>query len=70
MMLQPSQIRTPTVAHCERALLTLDYFVERWGYREVAFEFGIGNDLTEVQGTFALGYGTAPEFPPALKATA
>jgi len=49
-----------TVGHCIRAIATFDHLLERWGYRETAFEFGAGTDVDKFQGSFALGHGQAP----------
>jgi len=58
--LEPRRRFSPTVGHCMRAVATFDFLLERWGYREIAFEFGVGRDDSSFEGTFALGHGMAP----------
>lgn len=60
IMLEPRRRFPSTVGHCMRAIATFDFLLERWGYREIAFEFGIGSDIARFRGTLALGHGQAP----------
>jgi len=58
--LEPHRRFPPTVGHCMKAIATFDFLLELWGYREIAFDFGVGTDITRYQGSFAMGHGPAP----------
>ena len=48
---------TPTVGLCKRVIATFDWLLEHYGFKEVFFNFGVGLDVNQYQGTLWIGLG-------------
>lgn len=52
--------KPPTIAYCRKVINYFAVLLDHWGYKEIGFDFGVGSDLDEPSGAFAIGHGRPP----------